>query len=90
MRTIQTVMATTSLFCVSLNQLRALILAAETVVTTQADLAVLHAAFDSISITLVSFLGLLRAAHVAKTMLFDIPFHEEAARTVPYPSRAGV
>jgi hypothetical protein len=33
MRTIQTVMGTTSLFCMSLNQLRALILAAETVVT---------------------------------------------------------
>jgi hypothetical protein len=59
MRTIQTVMATTSLFCMSLNQLRALILAAETVVTAQADMAVLHAAFDSVSITLVAFLGLL-------------------------------
>jgi hypothetical protein len=79
MRTIQTVMATTSSFCMSLNQLRALILAAETVVTAQADMAVLHAAFDSVSITLVAFLGLLRAMHVADAMLFDIPFHEEAA-----------
>ena len=40
MRTIQTVMATTSLFYMSLNQLRALILAARTVVIAQADLAV--------------------------------------------------
>ena len=30
----------------SLNQLRALILAAKTVVTTQADLAILHMVFD--------------------------------------------
>jgi hypothetical protein len=40
MMTIQTVMGTTSLFCMSLNQLRVLILAAETVVTAQADMAV--------------------------------------------------
>jgi hypothetical protein len=79
MRTIQTVMATTSLFCMSLNQLRALILAVETVVTAQANMAILHAAFDSVLITLVAFLGLLRAMHVANAMLFDIPFHEEAA-----------
>jgi len=38
-----------------------------------------HAAFDSVSITLVAFLGLLRAMHVADAMLFNIPFHEEAA-----------
>jgi hypothetical protein len=80
MRTIQTVMATTSLFCMSLNQLCMLILAAETVVTAQADLAILHAAFDSVLITLISFLGLLQAVHVANAALFDIPFHEEAAR----------
>jgi hypothetical protein len=79
MRTIQTVMATTSLFCMSLNHFRALILAAGTVVTAQADLAVLDAAFDSVSVTLVAFLGLLRATHVADAVLFDIPFHEEAA-----------
>jgi len=79
MRTIQTVMATTSLFCMSLNQLRTLILAAGTVVTAQADLAVLDAAFDSVSVTLVAFLGLLRATHVADAVLFDIPFHKEAA-----------
>jgi len=60
-RRIQTVMVTTSLFCKSLNQLRALILAAGTVVTAQqADLAVLDAAFDSVSVILVAFLGLLR------------------------------
>jgi hypothetical protein len=79
MRTIQTVMATTSVFCMSLNHFRALILAAGTVVTAQADLAVLDAAFDSVSVTLVAFLGLLRATHVADAVLFDIPFHEEAA-----------
>ena len=71
MSTIQTVMATTSLFCMSLNQLRALILAAGTVVTAQADLAVLNAAFDSVSVTLVAFLGLLRATHVTDAVLFD-------------------
>jgi hypothetical protein len=65
----------------SLNQLRALILAAGTVVTAQTDLAVHDAAFDfdSVSVTLVGFLGLLQAMHVADAMLFDIPFHEEAA-----------
>jgi hypothetical protein len=76
---LQTVMATTSLFCMSLNQLRALILAAETVVTAQADPAILDAAFDSVLVTLVAFLGLLQALHVADAVLFDIPFHEEAA-----------
>jgi hypothetical protein len=63
----------------SLNQLRALILATETVVTAHANLTVLHATFDSVLITLVAFLGLLRAVHVVDAMLFDIPFHEEAA-----------
>jgi hypothetical protein len=59
MGTLQTVMATTSLFCMSLNQLCALIFAAMTVVTAQANLAVLNAAFDSMSVTLVAFLCLL-------------------------------
>jgi len=80
MKTIQTVMATMSLFFMSLNQLRALILAPGTVVVTaQADLAVINAAFSSVLVTLVAFLGLLRATHVADAVLFDIPFHEEAA-----------
>ena len=57
MSTIQTVMPTTSLFCMFLNQLRALILAAGTVVTTQADLAILDAAFDSMFVILIAFLG---------------------------------
>jgi hypothetical protein len=43
----------------SLNQLRALILATKTVVTAQADLTILNAAFDSVSVTLIAFLGLL-------------------------------
>jgi len=79
MRTIQSVMAMTSLFCMSLNQLRAVILAAGTVVTAQADLAILDAAFNSVMVTLITFLGLLQTTHVADTVLFDIPFHEEAA-----------
>jgi hypothetical protein len=49
----------------SLNHFRALILAAGTVVTASADLAVLDAAFDTVSVTLVAFIGLLRATHVA-------------------------
>ncbi len=79
MRTIQSVMATTSLFCMSLNQLHAVILAAGTVVTAQADLAILDAAFDSVLVTLIAFLGLLQTTHVADAVLFDTPFHEEAA-----------
>jgi hypothetical protein len=63
----------------SLNHFRALILAAGTVVTAQADLVVLDAAFDSVSVTLIAFLGLLQATHVADAVLFDIPFHKEAA-----------
>jgi hypothetical protein len=43
----------------SLNQLRALILAAGTVVTAQANLAILDVAFDSVLVTLIAFLGLL-------------------------------
>ena len=57
MSTIQTVMSTTSLFCMFLNQLRVLILASGTVVTAQADLAFLDGAFDSVSVTLIAFLG---------------------------------
>jgi len=79
MRTIQTVMATTSLFCMSPNQLRTFILAAGTVMTAKADLAVLDAAFGSVSVTLLAFLGLFRATQVADAVLFDIPFHQEAA-----------
>ncbi len=62
----------------SLNQLCTLILAAKTVVTAQANLAILDAAFDSVPVTLIAFLGLLQALHVTNAMLFDIPFHEEA------------
>jgi hypothetical protein len=79
MGTPQTVMATTSLFCMSFNQLHALILAAETVVTAQANLSVLDVAFDSVLVTLIAFLGLLQALHIPDAVLFDIPFHEEAA-----------
>jgi len=57
----------------SLNQLRVLILAAG------ANLAILNAAFVSVLVTLVTFLGLLQASHVTNTVLFDIPFHKEAA-----------
>jgi hypothetical protein len=56
-----------------LNQLRVLILAAGTVVTAQADLDVLDAAFDSVSVTLVAFLGLLRATHVADAVSLRYP-----------------
>ncbi len=47
-----------------MHQLLALIVAAEGVVIAHADLDVLHAAFDSVSVTLVGFLGLLRALRV--------------------------
>ena len=79
MRTIQSVMATTSLFCMSLNQLHTLIFATGTVLTAQANLAILDAVFDSMSVTLVAFLGLLRAVHIADAVLYDISLHEEAA-----------
>ena len=88
MRTIQTVMAKTSLFCMSLNQLRTLILAAGTVVTTQADLAVLDAAFNSVSVTLIAFLGLLRAStHVDNAVLFDIPSMKRQRRSSTHAPR---
>ena len=57
----------------------ALILATKTVVTAHADLDVLNAAFDSVLVTLIAFLGLLQALHLTNMMLFDIPFHKEAA-----------
>ncbi len=72
-------MATMSLFCASLNHLSALILVAKNVVTTQADFAILNVAFDSVLITLVAFLGLLRAAHMTNALLFDVPLHKEFA-----------
>jgi hypothetical protein len=79
MGTLQLLMATTSTFCVALNQLRALILPAKTVVTAHADLDVLNAAFDSMMVAFVAFLGLLQALHLTNMTLFDIPFHKEAA-----------
>jgi hypothetical protein len=78
MGTHQMLMATTSLLCVSLNQICALILAAKTAVTNHADLAILNAAFDSVLVILVTFLGLLQAIYLTDTLLFDIPFHKEA------------
>jgi hypothetical protein len=71
-------MATTSSFCMSLNQLRALIHAAKIVVTAHANLAILYAAFDSVLVTLVAFHGLLQAMHLTDLLLFDIPFYKEA------------
>jgi hypothetical protein len=79
MGTLQLVMATKSTFCVALNQLCALILAAKTVVTIHANLDILDAAFDSVSVTFIAFLGLLQALHLTNMMIFNIPFHEEAA-----------
>jgi hypothetical protein len=79
MGTLQMLMATRSLFCMALNQLRALILAAKTVVTAHSNLGILDAVFDSVLVTLVTFLGLLQAMHLADKLLFDIPFHDKAA-----------
>ena len=59
MRTLQTVMATTLLFCVFLNHLHDRILTAESVVTNPAVLAILDAAFESMSTALVFFLCLI-------------------------------
>jgi len=42
LRTMNTMMTTTSFFCTALNHLRVLVLAAETVVTAPTDLAILH------------------------------------------------
>ena len=62
-----------------MHQLLALIVAAEGMVIARADLDVLHAAFDSVTVTLVGFLGLLRALRVTDELLFDIPPDEEDA-----------
>jgi hypothetical protein len=48
MGALQTLMATTSTFCMALNQLRALILAAKAVVNAHVDLDVINAAIDSV------------------------------------------
>ena len=39
----------------------------------------LDTAFNSVSFTLVAFLGMLRASHITNTVLFYISFREEAA-----------
>jgi hypothetical protein len=78
MGTPQMLMAMASLFCMSLNQLHVLILTSKTVVTTHANLAVLDAAFDSVLVTLVTFLGLLQAMHLSNMLNIDIPLHKEA------------
>ena len=64
-------------FCTPLIHLCALVFAAKTVVTAPHDLAVLNATYDSVSLILVAFLGLLRGMQVYDAMLFDIPLHQE-------------
>ena len=72
MFTLHVVMGTASLFCSAMHQLLALIIAAEGVVIARADLDVLHAAFDSVTVTLVGFLGLLRALRVTNYSLTSL------------------
>ena len=79
MYTLQVLLNTTTIFCSAMNQLLALIVAAEGVVSARADLDALDAAFDTVSACLVGFLGLLRAMRVTDGILFDIPPDEENA-----------
>ena len=79
MFTLHVIMGTASLFCSAMHQLLALIVAAEGMVIAHADLDVLHAAYDSVAVTLVGFLGLLRALRVTDELLFDIPPDQEDA-----------
>jgi hypothetical protein len=70
----------------SLNHFRALILAAGTVVTAQADLAVLDAAFDSVPVTLIAFLGLLRATSISPSTKRQRRSSTPAPRTYGLPT----
>jgi hypothetical protein len=72
--TLHHALATISMFVSAMTHLLALVLACEDVADGEdVDYDALNAAFESIAIVLMAFLGLLRTVRIAEGLLFDIP-----------------
>ena len=77
MDSLQSSMGLTSLFCTVLNFQLAMALAVESVADGNTDMAAINAVIDTVSVNLVTYLGLMGAWTAADSILFDIPQHEE-------------
>ena len=78
MDSLQSSMGLTSLFCTVLNFQLAMALAVE---------AAVNAVIDTVSVNLVTYLGLMGAWTAADSMLFNIPqYEEEMTKQFPAPT----
>ena len=78
MDSLQSLMDLTSLVCTVLNFQLAMALVVESVAADgNTDMTAVNAVVDTISMNLVTYLGLMGAWTTANSILFDIPQHEE-------------
>jgi hypothetical protein len=82
MDSLQSLMDLTSLVCTVLNFLLAMALAVESVADGNTDMAAVNAVIDTISVKLVTYLGLMGAWTAADSILFDISQHKEGGDIV--------
>ena len=73
MDSLQSLMGLTSLVCTILNFQLTMALAVESVADGNTDMAAINAVIDTVSVNLVTYLGLMGAWTAADSMLFDIP-----------------
>ena len=77
MDSLQSLMGLTSLVCTVLNFQLAMALAVESVADGNTDMVAVNAVIDTVSVNLVTYLGLMGARTAADSILFDIPQHME-------------
>ena len=82
MDSLQSSMGLTSLVCTVLNFQLAMALAVESVADGNTDMAAVNAVIDTVSVNLVTYLGLMGAWTAADSILFDIPQHEEGGEII--------
>ena len=87
MDSLQLSMGLTSLVCTVLNFQLAMALAVESVADGNTDMAAVNAVIDTVSVNLVTYLGLMGAWTAADSMLFNIPqYEEEMTKQFPAPT----
>ena len=77
MDSLQSLMGLMSLVCTILNFQLVIALAVESVADGNTDMAAVNAVIDTVSMNLVTYLGLMGAWTTANSILLDIPQHEE-------------
>ena len=82
MDSLQSSKGLTSLVCTVLNFQLVMALAVESVADGNTDMAAVNAVIDTVSVNLVTYLGLMGAWTAADSILFDIPQHEEGGDIV--------